>query len=115
MTTRSTEQIDAALYVTPQVQPEDMAALAAAGFRGIINNRPDHEGGEGQPTSAQLEAAARQAGLAYRYLPMPPTGHTPEQARDMANAVDALPKPVVAFCRTGRRSAALYRMGKGGA
>ncbi len=115
MNTRSAEQIDGALCVTAQVQPDDMPALAAAGFRSIINNRPDHEGGAGQPTSAQLEAAAREAGLEYRYLPVPPAGHTPEQARSMASAVHALPKPVVAFCRTGRRSAALYRMGKGGA
>lgn len=111
MNTLSLERIDEALYVAPQVRPEDMPALAAAGARSIINNRPDFEGGAGQPTSAQLEDAARAAGLGYRYLPVPPAGHTPEQARSMANAVSALPQPVVAFCRTGRRSAALYRMG----
>lgn len=110
-----TEQIDEALCVTAQVQPGDMPALAAAGFRSIVNNRPDFEGGPAQPTSAELEAAARKAGLEYRHLPVPPAGHTPEQARSMASAVDALPKPVVAFCRTGSRSAALYRMGKSGA
>lgn len=112
MKTFSPEQIDEALCVTAQVQPDDLPALAAAGFRSIVNNRPDFEGGPGQPTSAELEAAARKAGLEYRYLPVPPTGHTPEQACSMASAVDALPKPVVAFCRTGRRSAALYRMGQ---
>ena len=114
MNTFSPEQIDDALFVTPQVQPGDMPAIAAAGIRAIINNRPDFEGGAGQPTSAQLEAAARNAGLAYRYLPVPPAGHTAEQARSMADAVNALTRPVVAFCRTGRRSAALYRMGKSG-
>ena len=114
MNTFSTEQIDEALRVAPQVRPEDMPAIAAAGIRSIINNRPDFEGGAGQPTSAQLEAAARNAGLAYRHLPVPPAGHTPQQARSMVEAVDALPQPVVAFCRTGRRSAALYRLGKGG-
>jgi uncharacterized protein (TIGR01244 family) len=112
MNIHSPEQIDEALCVTAQVQPDDMPALAAAGFRSIVNNRPDFEGGIGQPTSAQLEAAARAAGLEYRYLPVPPAGHTREQACSMASTVDALPKPVVAFCRTGRRSAALYRMGK---
>lgn len=112
MNTFAPERIDDALCVTPQVQPEDMPALAAAGIRSIINNRPDFEGGAGQPTSAQLEAAARAAGLEYRYLPVPPAGHTADQARSMVTAVDTLPQPVVAFCRTGRRSAALYRMGK---
>lgn len=112
MNTFTPERIDEALCVTPQVQPEDMPALAAAGIRSIINNRPDFEGGAGQPTSAQLEAAAQAAGLEYRYLPVPTAGHTPDQARSMVSAVAALPQPVVAFCRTGRRSAALYRMGK---
>ena len=115
MNTFTPEPIDEALCVTPQVQPEDMPAIAAAGIRSIINNRPDFEGGSGQPTSAQLEAAARSAGLQYRHLPVPPGGHTPEQARSMVDAVDAMPQPVVAFCRSGRRSAALYRMGKNSA
>jgi uncharacterized protein (TIGR01244 family) len=109
---KAPEPIDAALSVAGQLQPEDMPALAAAGIRSIINNRPDFEAGAAQPTSAQLEAAARAAGLDYRYLPVPPAGHTPEQARSMASAVAALRQPVLAFCRTGRRSAALYRMGR---
>lgn len=112
MNALSPEQIDATLAVAAQLRPQDMPAIAAAGFRSVINNRPDFEGGPGQPTSAELEAAARAAGLAYRYLPVPPAGHTPEQAGAMASAVEALPHPVVAFCRSGRRSAALYRLGK---
>lgn len=113
MTSFSPERVDEALCVAAQLQPEDMATVAASGIRSIINNRPDLEGGAGQPTTAQLEAAARAAGLGYRHLPVPPTGHTPEQARSMVDAVAGLPQPVLAFCRTGRRSAALYRMGKG--
>lgn len=115
MNTLPPEHVDETLCVTAQLQPEDMPAVAAAGFRSVINNRPDGEGGAGQPTSAQLAAAARNAGLEYRHIPVPPVGHTPEQARSMAGVVEALPAPVVAFCRTGRRSAALYRMGKSGA
>lgn len=102
--------VDADLSVAAQLHPEDMPALAAAGFRSVINNRPDFEGGHNQPASAQLEAAARDAGLDYRYLPVPPAGHTSAHASSMAAAVAALPKPVLAFCRTGRRSAALYGM-----
>lgn len=108
-------RIDSAVSVTAQLQPQDMPAIAAAGFRSIINNRPDFEGGPGQPTSAQLEAAARQAGLHYQYLPVPPAMHSLEQARSMASTVATLPSPVLAFCRSGRRSAALYRMGQGAA
>lgn len=114
MKTPSAGQIDQALYVAAQLQPDDMPAIAAAGFRSIINNRPDHEAGAGEPTSAQLEAAARGAKLECRYIPVP-AGHEPEQAQSMASAVVVLPTPVLASCRTGRRSAALYRISKGGA
>lgn len=106
------QPVDAELSITPQLAPEDMAAVAEAGFRTVINNRPDFEGGAAQPTSAQLERAARAHGLEYRHLPVPPSGHSDEDARTMAQLVDGLPKPVVAFCRTGKRAAALYQKGK---
>jgi uncharacterized protein (TIGR01244 family) len=106
------QPVDSSLSITPQLAPEDMEALADAGFRTIINNRPDFEGGPDQPTSAQLESAARASGLAYRHLPVPPSGHSDRDARAMVDLVDALPKPVVAFCRTGKRAAALYHKGK---
>lgn len=110
----SVEPVDEALSITPQLSAEDMQAAAAAGFRSIVNNRPDLEGGPSQPRSAELEAAARAAGLQYRHLPVPPSGHSDADARLMAQLIDSLPKPVLAFCRTGRRSAALYQKGRTG-
>lgn len=106
------ERVDEALSITPQLGADDMHAAAAAGYRSIVNNRPDFEGGRAQPRSAELEAAARAAGLQYRHLPVPPSGHSDADARRMADLVDSLPKPVLAFCRTGRRSAALYQKGR---
>lgn len=97
--------------VTSQLGAQDMAAAKAAGFSSIINNRPDSEGGPQQPPSAELEAAAQAAGLEYRYLPVPSMGHSDEDARRMAELVRSLPQPVLAFCRTGTRSAALYQKG----
>ncbi|MHB1121235.1 MAG: protein tyrosine phosphatase family protein [Ramlibacter sp.] len=110
-----TERVDGALSITPQLEAQDMEAAAAQGYRSIINNRPDFEGGPGQPRSAELEAAARAAGLQYRHLPVPPSGHSDADARRMADLVDSLPKPVLAFCRSGRRSAALYQKGRSAA
>ena len=51
-----------AIHTSAQLQPEDMAQVAAAGFRSVVNNRPDFEGGPDQPTSAAIEAAAVAAG-----------------------------------------------------
>jgi uncharacterized protein (TIGR01244 family) len=108
----TTERIDDGVFVCAQLTPADMPALAAAGFRAVINNRPDSEGGASQPTSAELEAAATAAGLSYSHLPVPPAGHSTDDGRRMAELVARLPKPLVAFCRSGRRSQALYRLGR---
>lgn len=108
----ATERIDDGVFVCAQLTPADMPALVAAGFRGVINNRPDHEGGPAQPTSRELEAAATAAGLAYRHLPVQPAGHSADDARRMVELAAQLPKPVVAFCRSGRRSQALYNLGR---
>jgi uncharacterized protein (TIGR01244 family) len=52
----------------PQFMPEDMQEIAEQGFKSVINNRPDGEGGASQPTSAEMAKAAQAAGLQYSYL-----------------------------------------------
>jgi uncharacterized protein (TIGR01244 family) len=104
--------LDDDLAVAPQLTPEAMAAAASAGFRSVINNRPDFEGGPDQPTNASMEAAARAAGLEYAFLPVSGSFQTPEQAQQMADLMARLPKPVLAFCRSGTRSGRLYAMAR---
>lgn len=97
------------LSVAAQIGLSDLADLAAQGFRSVINNRPDGEA-DGQPGSAILEAAARDAGLAYRYLPLVP-GQLPDSlALAFATALAELPAPVLAFCRSGHRSSMLWAL-----
>jgi uncharacterized protein (TIGR01244 family) len=95
--------------VAPQLDAASMADVAAAGFRSVINNRPDFEGGPDQPTNASIEAAARAAGLAYAFLPVQSAFQTPEEIARMAELLKALPRPILAFCRSGSRSGRLYR------
>lgn len=94
--------------VAPQLTPDVMAALAAAGFKSVINNRPDFEGGADQPTSAQMQAAAEAAGLSYHHLPVQGGYQSPEEIAAMRELLDALPRPVLAFCRSGARSTRLF-------
>ena len=101
-------QIAADVCVAPQLTPEAMADAAAAGFRSVVNNRPDYEGGPDQPTSAQIEAAARAAGLEYRYLPVQGGWQSPEEIAQFAQLLEELPRPLLAFCRSGARSTRLY-------
>ncbi len=95
------------IAVAPQLTPEAMAAVAAAGFRSVINNRPDFEHGPDQPTSAAVEAAAKAAGLEYRFLPVDGGYQSPEQIAEFAQLMRDLPRPVLAFCRSGARSTRL--------
>lgn len=100
--------------VAPQLEPAAMPLAAAAGFRSVINNRPDFEGGPNQPTSAQMEAAARAAGLEYRHLPVNGAYQSPQEIAQFAELLATLPKPVLAFCRSGARSTKLYVAASGG-
>lgn len=95
------------LCVAPQLTPEAMAEAAAMGFRSVINNRPDFEHGPGQPTSAEIEAAALAAGLVYRFLPVDGGYQSPQEIAQMAQLMQELPGPILAFCRSGARSARL--------
>jgi uncharacterized protein (TIGR01244 family) len=100
--------IAADVCVAPQLAPESMAEAARAGFRSVVNNRPDFEEGPHQPTNASIEAAARAAGLEYRYLPVNSSFQTPEEIAAMARLIDELPRPMLMFCRSGARSSRLY-------
>jgi len=95
--------------VAPQLHPEAMAEAARAGFRSVVNNRPDFEEGPEQPTNASIEAAAQAAGLQYRFLPVDGSFQTPEQIAAMARLLAELPRPVLLFCRSGARSTRLYQ------
>jgi uncharacterized protein (TIGR01244 family) len=95
-----------------QIGPEHISQVVEKGFKSIINNRPDLEGGAEQPTTAQMEAAAREAGIEYVYLPVIPGQLTEADVRTFADQYNALAKPVLMFCRTGNRSNSLYQLAK---
>ena len=96
--------------VSPQLATTDFSALAQQGFKTIINNRPDGEGGGAQPTSPEMERAATVAGLHYVYLPVVSGSITPEQVQAMHKVLITAPKPSVAFCCSGARSAQLFEL-----
>lgn len=96
------------VFVAPQLDAAAMAAAAAAGFRSVVNNRPDFEGGPDQPSNADIEAAARVAGLTYAFLPVNGMFQTPEQIEAFAALLAELPRPMLAFCRSGARSSRLF-------
>ena len=96
--------------VAPQIGPDALAEAADLGFRLVINNRPDGEA-PGQPTSAQMQAAAEAAGLGYVHVPF--VGRpSPEQIQAVREAVAGADGPVLAFCRSGTRSITAWSLGQ---
>jgi uncharacterized protein (TIGR01244 family) len=102
------QRIAADVCVSPQLTPAAMADVAAAGFRSVINNRPDFEHGPDQPTSAMVEAAAQAAGLQYAHLPVAGGYQSPEEIARFGALIAAMPRPLLCFCRSGARSTRLY-------
>lgn len=98
--------------VAGQISADEVAALAQAGFKSIICNRPDAEAGPAQPAFAQIEEAARAAGLQAHFLPVTPGQISPDQVQAMARLLAQLPVPVLAYCRSGARSTSLWQMAR---
>ncbi len=98
------------LSVSPQITVEDVARAKAEGFALIVNNRPDGED-PSQPTGAEIEEAAKAAGLAYVHVPVR-GGPTQEQVDAVREAVEAAGGPVLAFCRSGTRSIVTWSIGQ---
>ena len=97
--------------VSPQIRPEDVAGIAAAGYRAILCNRPDGEDA-GQPPYAAVEAAARAAGLEVLHVPVVSGAITRGDVEGFRAAVADLPAPVLAYCRSGTRCAHLWGMAR---
>jgi uncharacterized protein (TIGR01244 family) len=96
-------QLDETTLVSGQIGPADVPALAEQGVTMIINNRPDGED-QGQPLSAELEAAAEAAGVDYRHIPIA-RGIGPSDVEAMGEALrSSSGGKVLAFCRSGTRS-----------
>ena len=99
-------QLDDQTWVSGQIAPHEVAGLAEQGVTVLINNRPDGEE-SGQPLASEIEQAAADAGIAYRFVPII-RGIGPADVEEMQQARrDAEGGKVLAFCRSGMRSAML--------
>ena len=97
------------LQVSPQIGLPDVADAAAQGVTLIVNNRPENEGDDQTP-GAEIEAAARAAGLDYAAIPITHAGFSEPQVTAMAEALNSAKGPVLAYCRSGTRSTLLWAL-----
>ncbi len=99
--------------VAPQLEPADMATLAASGVTTVICNRPD---GENPPPlqAAEMQAAAEAAGLAFVFNPVVGGQLTMDNVDEQRDAIDGAEGPVVAYCASGNRSTVVWALGMAG-
>ncbi len=105
------EHLTPGYAVRPQIALSEIAEIAAAGYKGIVNARPDGEE-PGQPTSSEIEAEAKRHGLAYWYIPVIPGTLTEDQARALEQALAEAGGPVVGFCKSGNRAGNLWKLAR---
>jgi len=97
--------------VSPQLAYDHMQKLADAGYKTIINNRPDGED-TAQPLSKALEKSAKKAGLSYHHIPFKPGRFTPDDQQKFKAVLRQAAQdtgPILAFCRTGMRARAIHK------
>lgn len=104
------KKINENVSVAPQLSPADMAEAAAMGFKTVVNNRPDGEGGPDQPSAADVGAAAKAAGLDFVDMPVVSGRLTEKNINDFADLLTNAKKPVLAYCRTGTRCTNLWAL-----
>ena len=107
------KRINDDVSVSPQISVDDVAAIKAAGFVAIVNNRPDGESPD-QPPGAEIEAAARATGLAYHAIPLGREGVSQDLVEQTKAVLEASHGPVFCYCRSGTRSTTLWALSQAG-
>ncbi|MEM6305808.1 MAG: TIGR01244 family sulfur transferase [Pseudomonadota bacterium] len=106
-------QITPTYFVSPQIDPADMAALKEAGITRILCNRPDEE----VPPShqaASLRAAAQAAGIEFEVQPLTHQTMVPEVIANNRALGAATDHVVLAYCASGTRSTIAWALGQAG-
>lgn len=107
-------RLEEGLHVTGQIDADDLPAIAAAGFRSLICNRPDGEA-PGQASMAQIAAEAARLGLPLRCVPVVGSAIGEADIAAQRAALAELPRPILAYCRSGNRCSVLWALARAAA
>jgi len=102
-------QLSEQFFVSGQIEPEHVAQLAEQGFKTIVCNRPDGEELR-QPTAGEIAAAAEAHGMKFVHIPVLSSGVVPQNVADFKAKFGDLEAPILAYCRSGARSAMLFQL-----
>ena len=108
-------QLNDIVFVSPQIDADDVEAARELGVALIVNNRPDGEAADQVP-GAEIAQAASEAGLDYVAIPVDHSGFSEAQVAAMREALDrAGESRLLAYCRSGTRSTLLWALAEASA
>lgn len=99
--------------VSPQITPQDVPALKAAGFSTIICNRPDAEI-PADLQAARMRLAVEGQGMAFVNNPVISGALTMDNVAAQGAAIAAAAGPVLAYCASGNRSSVVWALSQAG-
>ncbi len=103
-------RIDDKYSTCAQLSDDDLNEVAEAGYKTVVNFRPDDEGGVAQVLSATLATEADRLGLHYAHIPVIPSQVSVENIEAFIALLAQAPEPILGFCRTGNRANKLYQI-----
>lgn len=106
------KRVNDSFAVTAQIDSTDVEALATQGVKSLICNRPNGEDKD-QPAYGEIEATARRLGMRVSHIPVISSQITDQDVQAFGNAYNTMPRPLVAYCRTGTRSIILWALDQG--
>ena len=106
-------EISPTYSVSPQILASDMATIAQAGYKSVICNRPD---AEHDPSEAMdvMSDAAQAEGLVWGANPFDAQSFDATKVEAQGALIESLPKPILAYCAVGARSAMAWAMSQAG-
>ncbi len=104
-------ELASGLAATGKLDRGDIEALAQQGVKTIVNNRPDGEDA-GQLPAAEARRIAAAHGIAYHHIPVTMASLSRADVDAFALVLASVPRPIVAHCRSGTRSALLWALGR---
>ena len=97
--------------VSPQISLTDVEILSEKGFEKIICNRPDFEVPPDFQSSA-IEKNALKIGLSFEYHPLTFENMNTENIEKQMSFIKKSKRPVLAYCTSGTRCAAIWALGQ---
>ena len=97
--------------VSPQISVTDVEFLSKKGFEKIICNRPDFEVSPNFQSNV-IEKVALEAGLLFEYHPLTFENMYAENIGKQMAFIEESKSPVLAYCTSGTRSAAIWALGQ---